>query len=69
MLGLMSGSWCSGRLAGRLAPGRTIAVGYLVMGIAASLNLALNLSLPPGLPWSVAPLFVYTLGMSLRCPI
>ncbi|WP_374325701.1 multidrug effflux MFS transporter [Azonexus sp.] len=68
MLGLMSGSWCSGRLAGRLAPGRTIAVGYAVMGIAASLNLALNLSLPPGLPWSVAPLFVYTLGMSLAMP-
>lgn len=68
MLGLMSGSWCSGRLAGRLSPGRTIAVGYLVMGCAASLNLALNLSLPPGLPWSVAPLFVYTLGMSLAMP-
>lgn len=68
MLGLMSGSWCSGRLAGRLAPGRTIALGYLVMGCAASLNLALNLSLPPGLPWSVAPLFVYTLGMSLAMP-
>lgn len=68
MLGLMSGSWCSGRLAGRLSPGRTIALGYLVMGCAAGLNLALNLSLPPGLPWSVAPLFVYTLGMSLAMP-
>jgi len=68
MLGLMSGSWLSGRFAGRLSTGRTIAIGYGVMGTAAAINLGLNLSLPPGLPWSVAPLFVYTLGMSLAMP-
>lgn len=68
MLGLTSGAWLSGRLAGRMSAGRTVATGYLVMAIAALLNLSVNLTLPPGLPWSVAPLFVYTLGMSLAMP-
>ena len=68
MLGLMSGSWIAGRLAGKLSLERTILAGYLVMGCAAAFNLGLNLTLPPGLPWSVAPLFVYTLGMSLAMP-
>jgi MFS transporter, DHA1 family, multidrug resistance protein len=68
MLGLMSGSWLSGRLAGKLSLPRTIRRGYLVMGAAALLNIGLNLALPPGLPWSVLPIFVYTFGMSLAMP-
>ena len=68
MAGLMSGSWLSGRLAGKVTPGRTIALGYLVMSCAALSNIGINLALPPGLPLSVAPLFVYTLGMSLAMP-
>jgi DHA1 family bicyclomycin/chloramphenicol resistance-like MFS transporter len=38
------------------------------MGSAAAINLALNLLLPPGLPWSVLPIFIYTVGMSLAMP-
>lgn len=68
MAGLVCGSWISGRLAGKRSPGWTIALGYGVMGSAALINLTLNLTLPPGLPWSVAPLFVYTVGMSLAMP-
>jgi DHA1 family bicyclomycin/chloramphenicol resistance-like MFS transporter len=68
MGGLMFGSWLSGRLAGKISPSRTILLGYLVMGSAAAFNLILNLALPPGLPWSVMPLFVYTTGMSLAMP-
>ncbi|MCE1240948.1 MAG: multidrug effflux MFS transporter [Azonexaceae bacterium] len=68
MSGLVCGSWLSGRLAGRISLGRTVALGYAVMAAAAVLNLAINLTLPPGLPWSVAPLFVYTTGMSLALP-
>ena len=45
-----------------------IVLGYLVMGVAALGNLALNLWLPPMLPWSVMPIFVYTFGMSLAMP-
>jgi DHA1 family bicyclomycin/chloramphenicol resistance-like MFS transporter len=68
MSGLMGGSWLSGQLAGRRSLTQTIALGYLLMGMAAVLNVGLNLALPPGLPWSVAPIFVYTLGMSLAMP-
>ena len=68
MSGLMSGAWFSGRLAGKLSLRQTILRGYLVMGVAALANLALNLWLPPALPWSVMPIFVYTFGMSLAMP-
>ncbi|WP_301101399.1 multidrug effflux MFS transporter [Propionivibrio sp.] len=68
MVGLMAGSWLSGRLAGKLSLRQMIARGYLVMGAAALGNVALNLWLPPVLPWSVAPILVYTFGMSLAMP-
>ena len=68
MTGLMTGAWISGRLAGKLSPPRTIAAGYLAMGSAAALNLIINLTLPPGIPWSVVPIFFYTLGMAIAMP-
>ena len=68
MAGLMSGAWLSGRLAGKLSMRQSIVYGYLVMGVAAFGNIVLNLSLPPMLPWSVVPVFVYTFGMSLAMP-
>ncbi|MDP3538164.1 MAG: multidrug effflux MFS transporter [Azonexus sp.] len=68
MGGLLTGSWLSGRLAGKITLPRTIALGYLIMVSAALINLGLNLALPPALPWSVMPLFVYTTGMALAMP-
>ena len=68
MAGLLVGSWLSGRLAGKLSLRQTILRGYLFMGAAALLNVAINLWLPPALPWSVLPIPIYTLGMSLAMP-
>jgi len=68
MGGMIGGSWLSGRLAGKISLSRTIALGYLLMIIAASANLGLNLALPPALPWSVMPIFLYTIGMALTMP-
>lgn len=68
MGGLMSGAWVSGRFASRLTLRQTVWRGYLVMGVAALANVLLNLWLPPALPWSVMPIFVYTFGMSLAMP-
>lgn len=68
MSGLISGSWLSGHLAGKISLSRTIALGYLVMIAAAIFNVSLNQALPPALPWSVMPIFVYTIGMSLTMP-
>ena len=68
MGGLMSGAWVSGRLAARLTMRQTVLRGYLIMGAAALGNVLLNLWLPPALPWSVMPIFVYTFGMSVAMP-
>lgn len=66
--GMMLGSYLSGRLAGRLSPRRTIACGYVVMATAAAGNVLLNLQSPPALPWAIAPIIVYNLGMALAMP-
>ena len=68
MSGLVCGSWLSGRMAGKISLSRTIALGYAIMGTAAAINLGVNMTLPPGLPWNVMPIFVYTMGMSLAMP-
>ena len=68
MGGMIGGAWLSGRLAGKISLSRSIVLGYLLMVIAASANLGLNLALPPALPWSVMPIFLYTVGMALTMP-
>jgi len=68
MSGLVCGSWLSGKLAGKRSLERTIFLGYQIMLAAVVGNVCLNLALPPALPWSVMPIFVYTLGMSLAMP-
>lgn len=68
MVGLLTGSWYSGRLAGKLSLKQTVIRGYTIMGAAALINIGLNLWFPPGLPWSVTPIFIYTFGMSLAMP-
>lgn len=68
MSGLMGGAWLSGRLAGKRSPEKTILLGYQLMLGAVLCNVSLNLALPPALPWSVMPIFIYTLGMSLAMP-
>ncbi len=66
--GIAAGSWLSGKFAGRMAPLRTLAYGYGLMGAAMAVNFLLTLFLPPTLPWTVAPLFFYVVGLSLAAP-
>jgi len=68
MAGLMAGSWISGHLAGKLSPYATTLRGYGLMFLGAAINLAVSFGLPPGLPWSVAHLFVYNVGMAMAMP-
>lgn len=68
MCGLLSGAWLSGRLAGQISARRTIAYGYVLMALASLINLGISFFLPPGLPWSILPMPLYTLGMSLAMP-
>ncbi len=66
--GMMLGAALSGRLAGRISSRRTVMLGYGGMISAAVLNVAFHAWQPAQLPWSVAPLFLYTIGMALAMP-
>jgi DHA1 family bicyclomycin/chloramphenicol resistance-like MFS transporter len=68
VVGIICGSYLSGRLAGRLTPLRTVGVAYLVMFGAAAFNVVFNSLADPALPWSVLPMMVYTTGMSMMMP-
>ena len=68
MGGLLVGSWLSGRVAGHWSPGRSVTTGYAVMIVAALSNVVVSTAMTPGLPQSVAPIALYTLGMSLTMP-
>ena len=68
VVGIMCGAFLSGRLAGRLAPRRTIAVAYVIMFSAAAFNVAFSAFAAPALPWSVLPMMIYTSGMALMMP-
>ena len=66
--GIVVGAWLSGRFAGRLPRRHTVGWAYGIMIVAAVGNVLLNLFVPPGLPWSVAPIFVYFTGSALAMP-
>lgn len=67
--GMMTGSFLSGRVAGRLTAAATVRLGYAIMLAASVVNLALTLLLPePRLPWSVLPIGVHGIGIGLTFP-
>jgi DHA1 family bicyclomycin/chloramphenicol resistance-like MFS transporter len=68
ILGIMSGAFLSGRLAGRITPQRQIRAGFLVMGVVSVVNVALNLALPPNVWWSMLPVSLFSLGWALMTP-
>jgi DHA1 family bicyclomycin/chloramphenicol resistance-like MFS transporter len=67
-LAMVIGAWISGRCAGRISGNQTIGVGYVVMSVAATGNVLMNLIFPPMLPWSILPIFIYVVGMSIASP-
>jgi DHA1 family bicyclomycin/chloramphenicol resistance-like MFS transporter len=68
ILGIMSGAFLSGRLAGRITPQRQIRAGFVVMLAVSVLNVALNLAWPPNVWWSMLPISVFSLGWALMTP-
>jgi DHA1 family bicyclomycin/chloramphenicol resistance-like MFS transporter len=67
-VGMVIGAWISGRFAGRISGNQTIILGYVVMGVAAVGNVLYCLICPPLLPWSIVPVFLYVIGMSISMP-
>lgn len=66
--GIFFGAFAANRLAGRLSIGKQVMIGFCFLIGAASVNVIYHAFLPPSLPWSVAPLFFYTFGMSMVAP-
>ena len=68
--GMVTGSFLSGRAAGRIGGNRLAGYGFAVCGVAGVLNIAYNLWAPqPSLPWAVLPMAINALGISLVFPI
>lgn len=68
IVGVMTGAWASGRLAGRVSPRTTVRFAYAIIFGAAAFNVAYSAYADPALPWSVLPVLVYTAGMALAMP-
>lgn len=66
--GMMLGALVSGRLAGLRQPAEMLRMGYWLIGAGAVSNLGCNLLLPPSLPWSVLPIGLGGVGISLAFP-
>lgn len=70
VIGLMTGSFLSGRLAGRMSQSRTAKLGFSLSLLAAVLNLAYNLSVDtPQVPWAVLPMAINACGIGLVFPL
>jgi len=67
--GIFLGALTANRFAGRISIPMTMTIGYTLLIGASTANVLYHLYYPPAVPWSVLPLFFYTLGMSLVAPV
>jgi DHA1 family bicyclomycin/chloramphenicol resistance-like MFS transporter len=66
--GIFFGALTANRIAGKVSLSRQIMIGFCFLLAASGFNVGYHLLLPPALPWSVAPMFFYTFGMSMVAP-
>ncbi len=66
--GITLAAYCSGRFAGRVSHARQMNAGFVIMGVAAVVNLLVSALLPPHVIWNIAPIAIYTFGMALVTP-
>lgn len=66
--GIFFGALAANRFAGRLSIPRQVLIGFGFLIGAGLANVSYHALYPPALPWSVAPLFFYTFGMSIVAP-
>jgi len=67
--GIMGGAWLSGRLAGKIRPKQQIRRGFVIMFVFASLNVLLNLLLPPHPFWALPVIGAFSFGWALMVPV
>ena len=66
--GIFFGALAANRFAGRISIPRQVLIGFGFLIGAGVANVVYHALYPPALPWSVAPLFFYTFGMSIVAP-
>jgi DHA1 family bicyclomycin/chloramphenicol resistance-like MFS transporter len=66
--GIFLGALIANRLAGKIPVARQIGLGFGCLICAAGFNVGYHALFPPALPWTVAPMFLYTCGMSMVAP-
>lgn len=66
--GMIIGSAIASRASGKMSEGYLVRVGYSISLAAAVLNVAVCIGLPPSVPWSVLPLFLFALGNAMTVP-
>ncbi|QAU35474.1 multidrug effflux MFS transporter [Janthinobacterium sp. 17J80-10] len=66
--GIFLGALAANRLAGKMPVPRQVLIGFCFLVGAGVLNVAYHAFFPAAVPWSVAPLFFYTFGMSVVAP-
>ena len=66
--GMMGGSAVAARIGLRIAPTRLVAAGYLIMALAAIVNVGYNHLYQAAVPWAVLPLLLYAFGLALATP-
>jgi DHA1 family bicyclomycin/chloramphenicol resistance-like MFS transporter len=66
--GIFCGALAANRLAGNIPISRQVLIGFGFLISATVFNVTYHALFPPALPWSVAPLFFYTFGMSMVAP-
>lgn len=67
-LAMVIGAWFSGHLAGKITGKQTIMRGYGIMVVGAAGNIIFHTLATPAIPWSIVPLFLYVIGMSMAMP-
>lgn len=68
VIGVMTGSFASGRLSGKVSPFTLINAGFVIMAVACFLNLLQAYLLPPIPAFIIAPVVLYGAGVSISLP-
>jgi len=66
--GIFCGALAANRIAGKMTFARQIGIGFGFLLSAAAVNVLYHSVFTAALPWTVAPLFFYTFGMSIIAP-
>ncbi len=67
--GLVTGSYLSHHLAGKVPPDRLIAIAFALMGTAVAANVIYNVLFKAAIPFAVLPTGLYVLGSSMFNPL